>query len=282
MGWKAAYASGRSTNPSFWSKGPHTAKFVAEFLRNIVNNNNDDRLLRVGYFNLTQMGNAKYSQNATLGDDRSSHFVNADSPDTIIQWQTPLNMDLVDDIYTGYRIKKVHLELEIQNDRSGPNGILFFYKVFYPQEWHHHSFFLDRVYSATVPSGDTAQMDDEYMLLSKLQGMKMIRIGPNTANGYPNVGHVVIDVDVDKMRDIAISGGMEDESWADKTAITLFSSTTAPTKEASEPFIGFWMMNEERAPQVLDDVYIHGKVLYTVHLEDMIGAEQYEDDDPTA
>ncbi len=130
--WKAHDLSGAKSHAATWLPDSVWVKLRASFYKRYVNANLSANIARVGFFNLSQLENALFLQDATKVDDRSSHMSYTQAG-AILQWEVPRNWDQIDDYYNQYRIGHHRQWLKFTNTDS-THGVIIFIKICYPNK----------------------------------------------------------------------------------------------------------------------------------------------------
>lgn len=156
--------------------------------------------------------------------------------------------------YDFAMVEDMKMTMRVWNQDTA-QGLMVFHKLFYPDE--------DNVLQATgnslkeivytTAAGPPSDVDKFYTVLMNYPGMKLHRLGPNTANGLPNMDTINLHVDCNKMVEIAmrrdaVSGNVllhDQNKWAQPHPVgESIAHDRNDAAYAGVPFFMFWCLRD--------------------------------------
>ncbi len=274
----------------------------------------------VGSFNPMEILNAQYATNSTtwIGEEWSSAWVSKTAVGVTrpVQWPTPkplLEMQgvTIESLYHYYNCEFVRLALEFTNI-SDTSTMHVWYKLYYPgsQSSVNWSTAMDDLATLNVNSdrgivfANATGSDPSYSAnysdatvkgfnrLNSTSGMYKMVLGPNSANGLPNVARTGMDINVKKILNesdpqfVNLTGNVEpgDPESMIHVANSL-NKTSAARMGSTSPIVLFFACEVTNGgivkPAANDDLFVRGRAEYTVRMFGSNVVATSTPDDPT-
>ncbi len=259
----------------------------------------------VGTFNPMEIMNAQLTLNSTtwIGEEWSSAWISKIAVNTAgpVQWPTPkplLEMQgvTIESLHHYYNCEFVRLALEFTNI-SDTSTMHVWYKLYYPGSQNSVNWSSAMDDAATLNTGSdrglvftsatgkdpsyaaeyTTATVKNFTRLNSTRGMYKMVLGPNSANGLPNVARTGMDINVKKILNesnpdfIRYTGNTEVQDIEKMVHVANSLDKTGSCHMGSNvPIVLFFAAEVTNGglikPVANDDLFVRGRAEYTVRL----------------